>query len=166
MRIAVIASAVCVVLGSTVSVADNDSAQLTAEVQPNCNVEGVDSLVFNEVVSGSVATDPVVTILCNDADGANLSLRSSEGGLESDDNEDQEIEYIARLSNEVIGGGALELDTGIGGQGNNDVESETILTAGAPLAEGRSGELTVTLSDSATFAGGYSDTLQINVEAK
>jgi len=143
--------------------ADDDTTQLGGFIPSNCFVGGVDAqLTFPTVSSGESITDSSITILCNDADGANLSLRSSESGLESDDNEDQEIDYTAVLSSSVIGGGSLSLDTSLGG---NDSEAETVLTASAALAGGQTASLVVTLNEDGTFSGGYSDTLSINIEA-
>lgn len=164
MRKLIIASFICGAASVAVAHATDNSAQIGGFIAPSCSVTGVDvRLDFASVTAGQTVTDDTVTIQCNDVDGANLSMNSAEGGLEHDDDEDFEVEYTAVLTNEVIGGNTLTLDTSPAF--NNDVTAETQLGSSIELADGRTGSLTVTLDTSGTYAGGYSDTLQITIEA-
>lgn len=128
-------------------------------VSPVCEVSIFDEDLY--LADNMSAGDTIGTGMefnCNDTDGATVSMTSSEGGLESDDQEDLEVEYVATLT---AGALSLVLDTGPL-QGNNDVTVDGQLAAsGTPTA----GNLTVVLTDSAPWAGGYSDTISIDVTA-
>ena len=129
-------------------------------VSPVCEVSIFDEDLY--LADNMSAGDTIGTGLefnCNDTDGATVSMTSSEGGLESDDQEDLEIEYVATLT---AGALSLVLDTGIGGQGNNDETVDGQLPAsGTPTG----GSLVVVLSDTAPWAGGYSDTISVDITA-
>jgi len=128
-------------------------------VSPVCEVSIFDEDLY--LASNMAAGDSIGTGMefnCNDADGATVSMTSSEGGLESDDQEDLEVEYVATLT---AGALTLVLDTGPF-QGNNDETVDGVLPAsGTPTA----GTLTVVLTDTAPWAGGYSDTISIDITA-
>lgn len=129
-------------------------------VSPVCEVNIITEdlyLADNMSAGDSVGTD--LEFSCNDTDGATVSMTTSEGGLESDDQEDLEVEYVATLN---AGALALVLDTGLNGQGNNDETVDGQLPAsGTPTA----GTLSVVLSETAPWAGGYSDTISIDIVA-
>lgn len=128
-------------------------------VSPVCEVAVFDEDLY--LADNMSAGDSIGTGLefnCNDTDGATVSMTSSEGGLESDDQEDLEVEYVATLT---AGALVLVLDTGPA-QGNNDIGVDGQLPAsGAPTG----GNLNIVLSDTAPWAGGYSDTLSIDITA-
>jgi len=129
-------------------------------VSPICEVSIFDEdlyLADNMSAGDSIGTG--IEFNCNDTDGATVSMTSSEGGLESDDQEDLEVEYVATLT---AGALSLVLDTGANGQGNNDETVDGHLPAsGTPTG----GSLSVVLSDTAPWAGGYSDTISIDIVA-
>lgn len=114
---------------------------------------------LNPAAGDNVMTD--FAVQCNDGDGATLRVQSSEGGLESDDNEDLSIEYtaVATVGATVV---SLTTDPGVG---TNDQFEEESIAGGAALsgAPGLGGTLVVTLNDTPTFAGGYSDTLSLDL---
>lgn len=128
-------------------------------VSPVCEVSIFDEDLY--LADNMSAGDTISTGLsfnCNDADGATVDMASSEGGLESDDQEDLEVEYVATLT---AGALSLVLDTGPA-QGNNDVSvSGNLAASGTPTA----GSLDIVLTDSAPWAGGYSDTISIDITA-
>jgi len=116
---------------------------------------------LNPQAGDSVNTN--FSIQCNDGDGATLRVQSSEGGLESDDNEDLSIEYTAVAS---VGATTVTLTTDPG-VGTNDQFEEESIAGGAALAgsPGLGGNLVVTLLDTPVFAGGYQDTISLNLTA-
>lgn len=128
-------------------------------VSPICEVSIFDEDLY--LADNMSAGDTIGTGLefnCNDTDGATVSMTSSEGGLESDDQEDLEVEYVATLTAGTL---TLVLDTGPF-QGNNDETVDGHLDAsGTPTA----GTLEVVLTDTAPWAGGYSDTISIDIVA-
>lgn len=151
-------------LGATQVMAQ--SAQMSGFVQPVCEVTGLDTaLAFASMTAGQEVNDDDINISCNDGDGATLVLRSSEGGMESDDNEDLSIEYTAVLESPAIPELPLSLTTTTG-VGLND-EFASVEVAGSPALAigGVAAALTVTLNDTAAFAGGYSDTISVEVTA-
>lgn len=135
------------------------NAHVSGFVSPVCEVsiDFEDLYMADNLVAGATVGTPL-SFDCNDTDGATVSMTSSEGGLESDDQEDLEVEYVATLT---AGALTLILDTGPA-QGNNDVGVDGQLPAsGTPTA----GTLNVVLSETAPWAGGYSDTLSIDITA-
>ena len=136
--------------------------QMVGVVQPVCEVNDLfASIAFPSMAEGATISDGV-TLKCNDADGATVTLTSSEGGMESDDNEDLEIEYLATLTSDALDAD-IELDTT--GAFNNDISASGNAGGSQALATGVSGTLTVELLDTAIWAGGYSDTITIQLTA-
>ncbi|MCG8594495.1 MAG: hypothetical protein MI785_09020 [Kiloniellales bacterium] len=148
---------------SATSVMSADT-QLTGFVTPVCEVEIADLLLdwgVDPVSGDKVAAD--VDVQCNDIDGATIALRSAEGGLESDDFEDYNVNYKAKLF-EASTGIDLTLLT-VGGAGPNDQTAEQVVSGGVELRDGQIAELTVVLKGTPTWAGGYSDTLSVEITA-
>lgn len=154
------------------------STQLRGIVQSVCSFSGISALTSfgNSLDAGDTAVIDF-TVQCNDIDGAVISMTSTEGGLESDDVETladfdfigpggvdgPEIDYTAEMTFDTIGT-TLTLDTTASlasGLLTNDVSVD----ASAPLFNGDTGQILVTLLDTANIAGGYSDTLQIGILA-
>ncbi len=128
-------------------------------VSPVCEVAIFDEDLYLASNMGAGATIGTgLEFNCNDTDGATIDMASSEGGLESDDQEDLEVEYVATLT---AGALTMVLDTGPL-QGNNDVSvSGQLPASGSPTG----GTLEIVLTDSAPWAGGYSDTISIDITA-
>ncbi len=148
------------VAGATFTTQANaGNAVLQGFVSPICEVSIFDEdlyLADNMSAGDSIGTG--IEFNCNDTDGATVSMTSSEGGLESDDQEDLEVEYVATLTAGTLN---LVLDTGPF-QGNNDETVDGHLDAsGTPTA----GTLNIVLTDTAPWAGGYSDTISIDITA-
>lgn len=143
------------------STAHADDVHLIGDVVPFCELGiqgGADEEMDFETPNAGDSLDLAWIYACNDFDGATIRMTSTEGGLESDDVEDLEIEYVATMT---LGAFSLALDTGVS-TNVNDVEIEgDIAGSNSPVI----GNLNVTLSDTAPFAGGYSDTLQVDIEA-
>ena len=138
--------------------------QLSGFVTPVCEVEVAELLLDWGVdpVSGDIVVSDV-DVQCNDIDGATVQLRSAEGGLESDDFEDFNVNYTATLV-EAATGINLTLAT-VGGAGPNDQTAEQVVPGSADLRDGQIAELTVELNGTPTWAGGYSDTLSVEITA-
>ena len=151
-------------LGATQAMAQ--SAQMSGFVQPVCEVVGLDTaLAFASMTAGQEVNDDDINIACNDGDGATLVLRSSEGGMESDDNEDLSIEYTAELTSAGIPELPLSLTTSPGAGVNDEFVSVDVLGSPALAIGGVTAALKVTLNDTAAFAGGYSDTISVEITA-
>lgn len=158
-------SAACAALLTATTVlstaAQADDVHLIGDVNPFCELgiePGFDEEMDFETPIAGDSLDLGWVYRCNDFDGATVRMTSTEGGLESDDVEDLEIEYVATMT---LGAFALALDTGVS-TNVNDIEVEgDIGGSNTPVF----GNLNVTLSDSAPYAGGYSDTLQVDIEA-
>ncbi|WP_159738511.1 hypothetical protein [Vibrio atypicus] len=154
------AAAITAVLASPVSAAPGD-VQLVGYVSPVCEVSGLATQLLD---FGSVDTFQSVSIgmsmKCNDVDGATVKLTSSEGGLESDDSEDYALTYDATFT--PAGLPALVLNAP-GGPGQNDVSVTQSYPGSATLATGIAATLDVVTTETAAWAGGYSDTLTVNI---
>jgi len=83
-----IAAAAALVFGSMNAFADTNELAMSGSVAPHCNVSGLTTFTFPALTAGASTTISGVSLRCNDGDGAELSMTSSEGGLESDDVED------------------------------------------------------------------------------
>ena len=161
-------TAVAVVLTAP-AFAQTGGTQLTGQVQAICSVtDPLLDMEFASMTSSSSVSDNF-SIQCNDADGATMKLQSSEGGLENDDNEDQVIHYVATISGTDFGG--LTLDTAAlsgttqAANGANDIFVTATAGGSTSLASGQSGFLNVSHSGGAVWAGGYSDTLTLQLTA-
>lgn len=141
------------------------NTQLSGFVEAVCEVTGLASnFNFQGGEAGTVLIDIPVGIQCNDGDGAVVELRSSEGGLESDDNEDLNFDYRARVFSPGIG---LDLTLVTpDGVGPNDQSVTADVAGSVALAGGVNAALGVTLLDDLVFAGGYSDTLALDITAQ
>lgn len=157
------AAAVTAVLATPIHAAPGD-VQLTGYVAPVCEVSGLNTQIldFGSVVSTQTVSANL-NIKCNDADGASVTLTSSEGGLESDDNEDFALKYTATFT--PTGLGTLTLNAP-GGPGQNDVKANKSYPGSTLLAGGVPAVLEVSTIDTSPWAGGYSDTLTVNIRSK
>jgi len=146
-------------------VSQASDTQLIGTVQAVCEAEVNGTLLMDfgiDPVAGQTQSQGV-KIRCNDGDGATVELRSAEGGLESDDNEDFSVEYTATLNNAATGI-ALSLTTSPG-IGLNDEFVDQNIAGSAALSGGVIAALDVTLNDTPVWAGGYSDTLSVEITA-
>ena len=130
-----------------------------------CEISGLDNfLQFSSMTSGQTVSDNDLIIQCNDADGATVELRSAEGGMEADDDEDFALTYDATLSAPGVVGLPLVLNAP-GGPGLNDVFVTSDVDGSLDLANGVTAAIEVELTETAVFSGGYSDTLSIEITA-
>ncbi|MBV7266289.1 hypothetical protein [Erythrobacter ani] len=162
---ALLAAAIPAIAIAAPAHAQAGGTQITGVVPPVCEVQdGFAAFVFPSMTAGETITDNL-TLKCNDADGAEVTLISSEGGMESDDQEDLEIEYTATLTSDAIDGGSLSLVLPVGVQGDNDASATGFASGGLDLASGVAGVLEVELTETAVWAGGYSDTITVQLTA-
>ncbi|KHT40282.1 hypothetical protein [Vibrio sinaloensis] len=154
------AAAVTAILVSPVHAAPGD-VQLVGYVSPVCEVSGLSTqLVDLGLVTSTQSVSIPLGIQCNDIDGATVKLTSAEGGLESDDNEDFALTYTATFTPSGLTPLVLNAP---GGPGLNDVSEEMSYPGSATLAVGVAATLDVATTETAPWAGGYSDTLTVNI---
>ena len=170
-KVLLVSAAALVSAVSAPASANVGGGQITGVEPVVCEVEDLfASLAFDTLTTGASINDNM-TIRCNDADGATVRLRSAQGGLQSDDGtftgltdlEDRTIDYIATLA--INNGPTIILDTTTFLE-FDDVSSEDDLPWSPGLASGLASTLEISLSESATFAGGYSDTIFVDVQAR
>lgn len=164
MRKLFLAGVASLALSVSATSAMSADTQLAGFVTPVCEVD-ISSLLLDfgvDPVSGDTTASDV-DVQCNDIDGATVQLRSAEGGLESDDFEDFNVNYTASLV-EAASGIDLTLVT-VGGVGPNDQTAEQVVPGSVALRDGQIAELTVELNGTPTWAGGYSDTLSVEITA-
>ena len=161
-KLTLCAAAVTALVASTSHAAPGD-VQLVGYVSPVCEVSGLNTqlLDFGSVTSANQQVGINMDFQCNDIDGATVTLTSAEGGLESDDDEDFALTYTALFTPGSITP-ALQLNAP-GGPGQNDVSVSQSYGGSSSLATGVTASLLVTTTEAATWAGGYSDTLTVNV---
>ena len=160
-KLTMCAVAATVVLSCQANAAPGN-VQLVGAVLPVCEVTGMNSqlLDFGLVDVAHKTVSANIKMKCNDSDGATVTLTSAEGGLESDDKEDHALAYDAKFSVGSLPVLILDAPGGIGT--NNYAKSETY-SGSTALAGGINGHLTVETQDSSPWAGGYSDTLTLDI---
>jgi hypothetical protein len=158
-----IAGVAVVALSSSAFAQNVGSGQIRGVVQPVCGVTDMfASLAFPNMNANAVVEDNF-RLKCNDGDGATLRVISTEGHLESDD--------LGRAGGikhrvQVVGTTIPEFDSIVlEANGVNDQAAEGSSTDAAKLADGVSGKVRVTLLESGRWAGGYSDTIQLQLSA-
>lgn len=137
--------------------------QLVGFVSPVCEVTGLSTQLFDfgDVTQLQNVSISGLGMRCNDADGATVTLTSSEGGLESDDNEDFALTYSATFN---PGGGLAPFTLNApGGPGANDVSIAQTYAGSVDLASGVMASIDVETTEISPWAGGYSDTLTVNI---
>ena len=151
--IAAVAGSALLISGSALA----DGVAIGGSVALVCEITNLDTNQdFGSMAAGASISDPF-ELQCNDADGATLELGSAEGGMRSDDNTSTTIDYVADISK---GGTSILSHTASGG--TLDQSSTTTINF-TPMAEAHM--LTATLLSSADEAGGYSDTIFVNLTA-
>ena len=156
--------------------ANNVNGQLVGTVETVCAVSNLAAATSLPSVTDGATATANFDIECNDADGIVITLTSTEGGLESDDIENfsdsdllnlfgpgfldgPEIDYTAELT--LTGfAGSLVLDTSV--NPFNDISVDAF----AGLFGGTTGQIDFELLEDGPVAGGYSDTIQISIEAQ
>ncbi|GAP76208.1 hypothetical protein W04_2755 [Pseudoalteromonas sp. SW0106-04] len=158
MKTVLISAAIALTLSATAHA--SSSLNLNGQVDSVCTVSNLtNSQTFSSLSSGATAMSDV-TLLCNDADGATVSLTSAEGNLQNTDNENRGIDYKASLT---AGAVALEL---MADTGENEKRVSVDVDGSEELARGVNGQIQLELLEDALYAGTYSDTLQIAITAR
>ncbi|WP_352296323.1 hypothetical protein [Pseudoalteromonas sp. 20-MNA-CIBAN-0454] len=136
------------------------SINLTGNVDSICNVStiGSSSASFAELEVGTPDVNIGVEIQCNDPDGATVSLITSEGHLQNADQEDKGVGYWATLDAAPFNF-TLKADDGQNDKPNSQTILKTETAKVAALANGVSGNITLSLKETALFSGTYADTL-------
>lgn len=160
-KLTMCAAAVAVLCASQAN-AGPDDVQLVGFVAPVCEVTGLNTQLmdFGLVNVSGKTVSTTFNMKCNDVNGAKVTMTSAEGGLESDDAEDVSLAYDASFT--PSGLGTLLLDAP-GGFGTNDYSKVKTYAGSSALASGITGTLKVVTKGSSPWAGGYSDTLTVNV---
>lgn len=148
----------------SVGVAKAADTQVIATVTAICEVNIQPDLLadfgIDPVAGGTFDVVDAIQFNCNDGDGATVELRSSEGHLESDDNEDQGVDYRVGLITAASPVLVLNADTGANDTFVSQNYTNAELNAGGGLAT-----LVFDLLEAPTLAGGYSDTLAVEIQA-
>ncbi|EPH5595658.1 hypothetical protein J4H39_23040 [Vibrio alginolyticus] len=161
-KLTLCAAAVTAIFGANAYAAPGD-VQLVGYVSPVCEVTGLATQLID---FGNVSTIQSVSVgglelKCNDADGATVTMTSAEGGLESDDNEDFALKYDATFN--PAGGLASFTLNAPGGPGLNDVSASQSYGGSGNLATGVGASIDIVTTETSPWAGGYSDTLTVNI---
>ncbi len=134
--------------------------QLTGEVESECYLL-LSSSNFNDTLDFGLpeAGDTLsgaLSFLCNDADGATLTMTSAQGGLMNVDKTSEKVTYAATLS---VGTNASATLT------TTETEDESEDLDLQPNVSLRTANVSIELLEDATFAGEYLDTLTIQIAA-
>ena len=139
------------------------SVSLSGVVEPVCQISGVDTVNTFSALAVGHSLQHNITVQCNDSDGAEITLKSTEGLLESSDHEDQGIAYQATFK---AGDFDFALIPTNWVNGDNDLTVTGTSPGSVALAQGVPGTLVLELLEEAVFAGTYTDTLQIAITAR
>ncbi|NMH60470.1 hypothetical protein [Alteromonas ponticola] len=163
-KVTIFSAAAVMVYATQLQAAPADDLHLTAFVNPICEVtnSGLPTIDFGDVSIGLQTQVVNLFLQCNDAEGAVVKLISVEGGLESDDKEDHAIKYDATFAPLTLTPFTLSTT---GGPGVNDQWADHNYSGSSALAAGMPTTLTIATQETMPWAGGYSDTLAINITA-
>tara|TARA_R110001583_G_scaffold52393_5_gene162825 strand:- start:7578 stop:8069 length:492 start_codon:yes stop_codon:yes gene_type:complete len=145
------------------STANAGDVQLVGYVPAVCEVTGLNTQLndFGNLSVANSASDIVFNVECNDADGSTIQMISAEGGLESDDAEDQSLPYTATLAIGTFPDLVLNAPGGFGTNGAN-VDAPY---GASGLLGGAAATLSFSTPGNAVWSGGYSDTLTVQIDA-
>ncbi len=162
-KLTLYAATVTALFGAQVQAAPGD-VKLVGSVSPICELTGISTqhMDFGDVSTQQTVTIDQLQMKCNDVDGATVTLTSAEGGLESDDNEDYALKYDAIFKPDHPDYTSFTLNAP-GGPGENDVSASKIYGGSRDLAVGIRASLEINTTQSSPWAGGYSDTITINI---
>ncbi|PKF51076.1 hypothetical protein [Enterovibrio nigricans] len=147
-------------LFAAVSYAAPQSVQVSGNVDPVCAVTGLHdttNLHVGQLNTGSATTGTIqdITVTCNYASGATVTLTSSNQGLKSTDPTSTILlDYTASLA---MGGSPVSLDTSVGNSASANYAGS------ASLAAGVTSDMAINVPTGTVFAGDYTDTLTITV---
>ncbi|ARP40237.1 MULTISPECIES: hypothetical protein [Vibrio] len=161
-KLTLYAATVTAIFGAQVQAAPGD-VQLVGFVSPVCEVTGLSTQLmdFGNVSQIQNLSVSGLNMKCNDVDGATVTLTSAEGGLESDDSEDYALTYDATFN--PAGGLAPFTLNAPGGPGQNDVSVSNSYGGSGTLATGVAASIDIVTTETSPWAGGYSDTLTVNI---
>ncbi|CAK1841285.1 hypothetical protein [Vibrio crassostreae] len=160
-KLTLYAATVTAILGAQVQAAPGD-VQLVGFVSPVCEVTGLSTQLmdFGNVSQIQNLSVSGLNMKCNDVDGATVTLTSAEGGLESDDSEDYALTYDATFNPSGLAPFTLNAP---GGPGLNDVSVSNSYGGSGALATGVAASIDIVTTETSPWAGGYSDTLTVNI---
>ncbi|PMN91614.1 hypothetical protein [Enterovibrio norvegicus] len=138
--------------------ADPVSIAIQGNVDPICQVTGLNPVNYQAGIlnSGASLSTSIsgLTVQCNYASGANVTLTSTNEGMKSNSSTDV-VHYTATLNMDTLAD--LSLDTSASKSATNGYGGSTL------LATGESAALDIAVTGTATYAGDYSDTLTITI---
>ena len=129
-------------------------------VESVCGVSNINTTQFFQTLSRGATKNVGFDLQCNDADGATMSLTTSEGHLQNADHEDHGVGYTAKLT-------AGAFDFTLKAQDGNNDKSESQSQPGSTYlaAGGVAGNILITVTENPTYAGNYADTLKLAITA-
>lgn len=160
-KLTIYAATATAIFGAQVQAAPGD-VQLVGFVSPVCEVTGLSTQLmdFGNVSQIQNLSVSGLNMKCNDVDGATVTLTSAEGGLESDDSEDYALTYDATFNPSGLAAFTLNAP---GGPGLNDVSVSNSYGGSGALATGVAASIDIVTTETSPWAGGYSDTLTVNI---
>lgn len=136
---------------------------VTYDIQPTCKVERLPSQLNQPTIADGRPrqSGQPFTLICDDPSGATLSLRTTNGGLQSIDDPTLLVDYRIRLLDfrSGIRYPALTLAT----DGTPFAEVTQVVATSADLVNPSSSNTFLELLAGFTFSGIYTDTLSINI---
>lgn len=137
-----------------------EDLNLGAVVESVCEVSNINTTQFFQTLSSGATKNVGFDLQCNDADGATMSLTTSEGHLQNSDHEDRGVGYTAKLTAGTFDFTLKAID------GYNDrVESQSQPGSPELAAGGVAGNILLTITENPTYAGNYADTLKLAITA-
>lgn len=153
-----IALSVLATLSSGAAVAEN--LNLGGSVESICEVSNIDTAHFFPTLAAGNSKNVTFDLQCNDADGATMSLTTSEGHLQNADNENRGVGYTAKLTAE-----AFDFTLSAEDGKNDQVASQSKPGSETLAAGGVAGNILLTVTQTPVYSGTYSDTLKLAITA-
>ncbi|ATC85828.1 MULTISPECIES: hypothetical protein [Pseudoalteromonas] len=125
-----------------------------------CAVSNINTTQFFQTLTNGATKNVGFDLQCNDADGATMSLTTSEGHLQNADQENQGVGYTAMLTADAFNF-TLSAENGQ----NDQTESQSQPGSSTLAAGGVTGNILLTVTQEPVYAGTYADTLMLAITA-
>ncbi|MBH0074461.1 hypothetical protein I6F48_02620 [Pseudoalteromonas sp. SWYJ118] len=125
-----------------------------------CGVSNINTTQFFQTLTNGATKNVGFDLQCNDADGATMSLTTSEGHLQNADQENQGVGYTAMLTADAFNF-TLSAENGQ----NDQTESQSQSGSPTLAAGGVAGNILLTVTQEPVYAGTYADTLMLAITA-
>ncbi len=148
-------------LTSGAALAENDGLGITGSVEAVCEVSILDQTLAFENVKINDTDHVTFRYRCNSSSGATMTMTSLNGGLKYGANSVNYTALISTPSHPSLFNFDLTTTGTAGEQANHPLGASSDLAA----SPGKNARIDITVNDTPTYAGNYTDTLTVTLAA-